>query len=174
MEGFLNPDKILDELDLKENMTVAEFGCGTGNFTLALAKKIKQGRIYSLDIQEEKLSALKNKALLENFNNVIAIHCDLEAENGSTLHKNSVNTVLIPNLLFQTEDKNAIIKESKRVLKQGGQLLIVDWLKSSFLSPKQGIIYPEEIKKIAREIEFDFKKEFSAGEHHFGLLFNKQ
>jgi len=174
MEGFLNPDQILNELDLKKNMIVAEFGCGAGIFALALAKRLKQGMVYGLDIQEEKISALKNKAVLENLKNVFAIHCNLEAENGSTLHRNSVNTVLIPNLLFQAENKNAIIEESKRVLKQGGQLLIVDWHKSSPLAPKQGIISPEEIKKTVGEIDFDFKKEFPAGDHHFALLFNKQ
>ena len=32
---------------------------------------------------------------------------------------------------------------------------------------------PLEIKKIAREAELIFKKEFSAGGHHFALLFSK-
>jgi len=34
--------------------------------------------------------------------------------------------VLIPNLLFQVENKCAIIKEGERILKPSGQLLIVD------------------------------------------------
>ena len=173
MEGFLEPEQILNELNLRRDMTVAEFGCGAGIFSLALAKRLKQGRVYSLDVQEEKLSALKNKALLEKFTNLITIHCNLEAENGSTLHKNSMEAVLIPNVLFQSEDKHAIIKESQRVLKKGGQLLIVDWQKLSSLAPKQLAIYPEEIKKIAEDTGLDFKKEFSAGRHHFALLFRK-
>lgn len=174
MEGFLNPEQILNELDLRDNMTAVEFGCGAGIFALALAKRLKQGRVYGLDVQEEKLSALKNKALLEKLKNVVTIHCDLEAKDGSTLHGDSVDIVLIPNVLFQAENKHAIIEEGKRVLKQGGQLLIIDWQKSSSLAPKQGTISPDEIKKIAQGIELAFKKEFSAGGHHFGLLFSKQ
>lgn len=173
MESFFRPEQILNELNLRRDMTVAEFGCGSGFFSLALAKRLKQGRVYALDVQEEKLSALKNKALMENLTNLFTIHCNLETENGSTLHKNSLEAVLIPNVLFQSEDKHAIIKESKRVLKKGGQLLIVDWQKSSSLAPKQLTVYPKEIKKIAEDAELDFKKEFSAGKHHFALLFRK-
>ncbi|MEK7541141.1 MAG: methyltransferase domain-containing protein [Patescibacteria group bacterium] len=173
MEGFLSPEEILNELDLKDNMTAVEFGCGAGAFALALAKQLKQGRVYGLDVQEEKISALKNKTLLEKLKNVFAIHCDLESEGGSTLHKNSADIVLIPNVLFQAENKYAIIKESERILKQGGQLLIIDWQKSSLLAPNQGTISSDEIKKITESAELVFKKEFSAGEHHFALLFNK-
>ena len=173
MEGFLSPEEILNNLETREDMTAVEFGCGSGIFTLALAKRLKQGRVYGLDIQEEKLSALKNKALLEKLKNVVTIHCDLETKDGSTLHGNSVDIVLIPNVLFQTEDKHAIIEEGKRVLKQGGQLLIIDWQKSSLLAPNQGTISSDEIKKITESAELVFKKEFSAGEHHFALLFNK-
>ena len=173
MEGFLNPEEILNNLDIREDMTAVEFGCGAGIFSLSLAKKIKQGRVYGLDIQEEKLSALKNKALLEKLKNIVTICCDLEKKDGSTLHSDSADIVLIPNILFQAENKNAIIEEGKRILKTGGQLMIIDWQKSSSLAPKQGTITPDEIKKIAEDAGLSFKREFSAGGHHFALLFSK-
>ena len=173
MEDFLSPEVILNNLEISENMTAVEFGCGAGIFVIALAKRIKQGRVYGLDVQEEKLSVLKSKALVEKLINIITIHCDLEAKDGSTLARDSADIVLIPNVLFQSENKYAIINEGKRILKQGGQLLIIDWQKSSLLAPKQGIVSPDEIKKIAREAELIFKKEFSAGGHHFALLFSK-
>lgn len=171
MEGFLSPEEILNNLEIREDMTACEFGCGSGIFVLALAKRLKQGRVYGLDVQEEKLSVLKNKVLIEKLKNVVTIHCDLETKGGSTLHRDSIDIVLIPNVLFQAENKHAIIKEGKRVLKQGGQLLIIDWQKSSSLAPKQGVVLPDEIKKIAQDIELTFKKEFSAGAYHYGLLF---
>ena len=173
MEGFLNPEKVLDEFYLKKDMTAAEFGCGSGMFAILLAKRLNQGRVYGLDVQEEKLSALKNRALAENLKNLITICCDLEEKNGSTLHKNFADIVLIPNVLFQSEDKYAIIKESKRILKQGGQLLVLDWQKASPLALRQLAISPEEIKKMAQDAELTLKKEFLAGQHHFALLFSK-
>ena len=76
MPEFLKVDEVLSNLDIKEDMLVAEFGCGSAVFTIALAKKLSKGKVYALDIQEEKLSALKGKMSHENINNFDIILCD--------------------------------------------------------------------------------------------------
>lgn len=173
MPDFLKLDEVLKELNIKEDMVAAEFGCGSAHFTIAIANRLKKGRVYALDIQEEKLSAVKGKLALEKINNVFLILCDLEANKGSTLPDNAVDIVLIPNVLFQAEDKYAIVNEAKRILKSGGQLLIIDWLKSIPSTPKTGVVSPDEIKKMADSLGLSFKKEFQAGDYHFALLFTK-
>ena len=184
MPDFLNVGNILQELDLKEDMIGAEFGCGSANFAIILAKKLKKGKVYALDIQEEKLSALNGKLAKEKIDNVYTILCDLEAKNGSTLVNNYLDLVLIPNVLFQAENKHAIIEEAKRILKPGGQILIIDWLpasaqgfgmakKSSSFSPKEGLANPLEVKKIAKDLGLILKKEFATGDYHYALIFIK-
>lgn len=173
MADFLNIDNILNELDLKEDMIGAEFGCGSAIFTIALSKKLKKGKVYALDIQEEKLSALKGKLSLQNINNVYTILCDLEAPKGSSLVNNMLDVVLIPNVLFQAENKYAIIEEAKRVLKPGGYILIIDWLKFNSFEHKQNLINPDEVKKIAETLGLKMKKELIAGDYHYALLFTK-
>lgn len=172
--SFINISEILHDLHIKPSMTAAEFGSGAASFALALAKKLHKGRMYALDIQQEKLSALKSKISLDKLNNVMTIHCDLEAENGSTLKNNSCNIVVIPNLLFQSENKHAILKEAYRILKRTGQCLVLDWLKESPIGPRShAIASPKEIKKISEDLGFSLKKEFAAGDYHYGLLFAK-
>ncbi len=173
MPGFLKIDEVLSYLNLKENMLAAEFGCGAAGFTLALARKLKKGRVYALDIQEEKLSALKGAMGKQNLSNVFTVLCDLEAPNGSTLDADSIDVVLIPNVLFQAENKHAIIEEAKRVLKSGAELLVIDWSKGGPLSSKEGMMHPDEVKKISDTLGFSFKKEFAAGDYHYALLFTK-
>jgi len=174
MPDFLKVNEVLSHLDLKEDMQVCEFGCGSAIFTIALSKKVSKGRVYALDIQEEKLSALKGKMVSEKINNVFTILCDLEAPRGSTLQDNSLDIVLIPNILFQAENKYAIIEEGNRILKSGGQLLVIDWLKGGPFSPKSGTIEPIEVKKMAHEMGLSLKEEFSAGDYHYELLFTKK
>lgn len=173
MADFLKVEDTLKELNLKEDMVAVEFGCGAAHFTIALANVLKKGRVYALDIQEEKLSALKGKLALEKINNVSIILADLEADKGSTLPDNGVDAVLIPNVLFQAEDKNAMMNEAKRILKPGGELLVIDWLKLTPAHPKGHIVTPEEVKKIADSLGLSFKKEFQTGDYHFALLFIK-
>ncbi len=173
MVGFLNPEEILDQLELKTDMVAAEFGCGSGGFTIPLAKRLDEGLVYGLDIQGAPLSALKSRSLLENIVNIRIIRCNLEKSRGSTLTDSSLDLVLIPNVLFQAENKNAIISEAKRVLKKEGKLVAIDWLPKATQGPTEGRISPEEVKEIAKGHNFKLKKEFEAGKYHFGLVFIK-
>lgn len=173
MESFLNPEEVLDQLDLKDNMVAAEFGCGSGGFAIPLAKRLEEGLVYAIDIQQAPLSALKGGALVENTTNIRIIHSDLEKPKGSTLSELSLDLVFIPNVLFQVENKIAIISEAERVLKNKGKLVVIDWLPKAAQGPEGGRISPEEVKKITEKIGFKLKKEFEAGKYHFGLIFEK-
>ncbi len=173
MKTFLNPEDFFKKLTLKEDMLACEFGCGSGIFAISLAKRLKKGKVYGLDIQEEKLSVLKSRAILENLLNIETIVCDLEKPKGSTLQNDFLDLVLIPNVLFQAEEKGAIIEEAKRILKPGGQLLILDWTKEAPFGPEEGRITVTQVKKIAEKLNLKLKKEFSAGAYHYGLVFTK-
>ena len=173
MSDFLNPNKVLQELDLREDMIAVEFGCGSGAFTIALAKNLPDGRVYALDIQADVLSVLQGRARAGRVPNIETILCDLEDEHGSTLPNDFVDLVLIPNILFQTEDKKSIIKEAKRILKKQGKLLIIDWKKEKGLGPKKGRISANEVKAIAQELGMKLEKQFEPGTYHYGLIFNR-
>lgn len=173
MESFLNPEDVLDKLELKANMVAAEFGCGSGGFSIPLAKRLEEGLVYGLDIQVAPLSALKSRTLLENIVNIRIIRCDLEKPRGSTLADSSLDLVLIPNVLFEIKNKNAIISEAKRVLKNKGKLVIIDWASGASQGPAEGRVSAAEVEKIAKEVGFKMEKEFKAGKYHYGLVFEK-
>ncbi len=174
MLGFINPEDVLKEVNLQENMQAAEFGCGAGKFSFALAKKLKEGRVYALDIQKEPLSVLSTKAKQEGIYNIEPLCCDLEREKGSTLPDNYLDLVLIPNLLFQADDKNAIILEAKRLLKDKGRILIVDWKEESSFGPeKDKRVSVKDVKKIIENTGLKIEKEFSAGAFHWGLVLSR-
>jgi len=171
---MLNPEKILQELDLKENMMVAEFGCGTGHFALLLANKLKQGTVYAIDVQSGPLSAIKSKAEAKGLYNLKTIQADLERVEGSTLGDELLDLVLIPNVLFQAEAPEKIIKEAKRVVKKGERILILDWgAKADFGPKKEQRISKETVKEMAEEMGLVFEKELDAAPFHWGIVFKK-
>ena len=173
MTGFLNPDEVLKQIKFREDMTVADFGCGSGGWVLPLAKKCEDGKIYAIDILEEPLSALKARAKLEQVSNIETIQTDIRDKNGSTLLEFSCDLVLMTNLLFECEDKKIVLEEGKRVLKPGGRILVVDWKKDNPLTPQIEKVSFEQIKEIAKELNLKLVKEFDAGAYHYGLLFEK-
>ena len=171
MEGFLNPNEVLKQLRLRKDMIAADFGSGSGGWAIPLAKKLEEGKVYAIDILEEPLSALRAKAKLEKIFNIETIKSNVEK--GSKLFNESCDLVLMTNLLFQCEDKKKVIEEGKRVLKPGGKILVVNWQPDSTMGPEKGRVSPEEVKKIAEEIDLKLEKEFEAGSYHYGLLFSK-
>jgi ubiquinone/menaquinone biosynthesis C-methylase UbiE len=173
MEEFLNPEKVLEELDLRPDMVAAEFGCGAGGFAIPLARKLENGLVYAIDILDAPLSFLKSRANMEHIVNIKTVKSDLERPKGSLISPMSLDLVLIPNILFQAKEKGAIIEEANRVLKEKGILMIVDWLPEARRGPVNNRVSPEEIKKISQEKGFVFQKEFTAGSYHYGIIFGK-
>lgn len=170
---FLNPDEVLNQLKLRDNMTAVDFGCGSGGWVIPLAKRLSNGRVIAIDILEESLSALGSKVQLEKIFNIRTIRADIESEDDLKLSDESCNLVLMTNLLFEVEDKKRVLEKAKRVLKSKGKILVVDWKMESSLGPEEGRVSADDVKNLAEEIGLKLKKEFSAGNYHYGLVFEK-
>jgi len=169
--NFLRPEDVLKQLDLKEDMVAADFGSGSGGWAIPLAKTLKEGKVYAIDILEESLSALKSRADFNKISNIENILSDLEAKEGSKIKDNFLDLVLVTNLLFQADNKKEILLEAKRVLKNTGKILVIDWQKASSLGPKEGRVSAEEVKEVAENIGLKLEKEVDAGKYHYGLIF---
>ncbi|MDP2663923.1 MAG: class I SAM-dependent methyltransferase [bacterium] len=172
MNGFLNPNEILKKLKLKDDMTAADFGSGSGGWVIPLAKILEEGKVYAIDILEEPLSALRARASLEKLSNVEIVQADIE-KGAKLLFDESCNLVLMTNILFQIDNKKAVLEEGKRVLKPGGRILVIDWAKDNPLTKEIEKVSFEEIEKAARELKLKVEKEFEAGLYHKGLILVK-
>lgn len=170
MQGFLNPEEVLKQLKLKSSMTAADFGSGSGGWVIPLAKKLDGGKVYAIDILEEPLSALRAKTKLEKIFNVETISADIEK--GVDIFKDSCDLVLMTNLLFQCEDKKKVLEEAKRILKNNGQILVVDWREGAVLGPKDKVDLAE-LKETCLQLNLRIEKQFDASPYHFGLILTK-
>ena len=168
---FLNPNKVIEELDLQEEMVVADFGCGSGGWVIPLAKKIEKAKIYAIDILEEPLSVLKAQIQNQKLFNIEVIRANVESKRNLSIEDKSCDLILMTNLLFQCEDKKLVLEQGKRILKLNGEILIVDWKHGVGFGPEQGKISADEVKKIVQEIGLKMKKEINAGKYHYALVF---
>lgn len=170
---FIDPQAIVDQLDLKKEMIVADFGSGAGYFTLPIAKKLEgSGTVYALDVISQKLESVASQAKAQGLNNVITRRVNLENKNGSGLEAESVDCVVIKDMLFQNKDKNQIVAEARRILKNGGKVLVVEWDSKNFsIGPAKNLrIYKESILDMAGKNKLRLAKEINAGNFHYGLI----
>ena len=170
-QSFLNPINILNQLSLREEMIACDLGCGSGGWVIPLAKSLSKGKIYAVDILREPLSLLEEKLRQDRLFNVSIMLAD--AEKGVKIVEDSVDLVLLTNILFQAKDSNKILEEARRILRTGGKALVVDWKPESLVGPKEGRVSKEEIIKSAMKIGFDPEKEIEAGKYHWGLILVK-
>lgn len=180
--GFINPEKILLQVGLKEGITLADFGCGHGYFTVPAGKIIgKEGKVYAVDILGESLEAVDSRARLEGIVNILTKRGNLEILGGSGIKDGIVDVVLLHNVLFQSQKKLDILKEAGRILKTGGTLVLIDWLpvleatgESAAFGPQGGWrISVQDAKDLAKEEGFIFDRSMDAGEYHYGLIFTR-
>jgi len=174
--NFSNPKSNVHKLGFKEGMAVADFGAGSGAYTLALASMVgSTGTVYAVDVQRDLLTRIQNEAQRRGFENVQPVWGDIESQDSVSIRDGLLDGVLLSNTLFQLDDKITAIKEAWRVLKPGGVLAIIDWSESfGGLGPQQdAVVSRNEAKLTCIDNQFMFKQEFPAGEHHYGLLFIK-
>jgi len=174
-KGFLNIEKIVDQLGIKLDMAIADFGAGHGFFSVAFAKKVgSSGQVFAVDILPQALEAIRSKAKLEGLFNIKIVRGDVEKPNGSTLKDASCDLVFIANVFFQVPDKFGLIDEAYRVLKKDGELAVIEWKPYIALGPqKERRLSEEELKKLVMSKAFSEPKPIDAGSHHYGFIFKK-
>jgi demethylmenaquinone methyltransferase/2-methoxy-6-polyprenyl-1,4-benzoquinol methylase len=120
---------------LKEAKSVLDVGCGTGNLSLEIVKRLPSGgRVIGVDAGEKMVTLAKNK--LHNAQSPIQF---LRVSAGSISFKDEVfdcvfNVFLLHHLPMEL--KIAAFNEMYRVLKKGGELVTVDVDKPSTLLGK--------------------------------------
>ncbi len=161
---------MLLNLNIRPSATAADFGCGSGGWTIPLAEILDKGRVFAVDIQEEALSALSSETKISGVSNIKTILADAE-EGVREIKDNSCDFVLMTDLLFQVDKPEKVFAEAKRVLLPGGRLFAVEWNPASPIGPQEGKLSPEKVEELAKSEGLEKLKEVSAGDYHFALLF---
>lgn len=170
---FSDPLKNFKAFDIRETDVVADLGAGTGFYSILAAKVADKGKVYAVEIAADFLQTIRNKAKALKLDNIEFIRGDVERPGGTKLHDGVLDKVIASNVLFQVADKAAFADEIKRILKSGGQVLLIDWSADSPIPYKAGILREEKARKMFEERGFIFERGIDAGEHHYGMILVK-
>lgn len=122
---WLPPAEVIAALCLRAGDTIADVGAGTGYFSLPLAQAAgPEGKVYAVDAQEEMLLLLRQKLDQAACINVEPIRAEADQ---TGLPATSCALFFLANLWHEIEDRAAVLKEARRVLKMGGRIAILDW-----------------------------------------------
>lgn len=123
----LPQDKVIKIIDIKKGQKIADIGCGIGYFTIPIAKFIgEDGLVYAIDINEEMLNETKRRVSEEKLKNVRIVH---SRENDFFIEDNSVDLIFTATVFHELNDSNRFLDECKRILKDNGKLVVLEWNK---------------------------------------------
>jgi len=112
----------LRSVGLKEGMTVLDFGCGKGDYTMAAAKSVgKEGKVYALDVDQAALEEVKTRLKREGLQNITTICTD---EEKISLANESIDVILMYDVIHLVKRKEDFIKKLHKMLRLNGLLSI--------------------------------------------------
>lgn len=174
-DSFLKPEDAIESWDIRPGDKIADFGCGSGFFAIPMAQRVgTHGTIYAIDVRQEALDATRTKMKLFRLVNIDLIRANLELPHSTGLKDECVDKAVITNILFQVDDKSAVLREAFRIVRPDGSLLIIEWNADSSGGPiLPAKIGRKEVEKICADAGFSVYKDFYAGSHHYGIIFKK-
>jgi ubiquinone/menaquinone biosynthesis C-methylase UbiE len=122
-DWFDPPVKILLNAGVAPEMTVLDFGCGPGGFSLAAAHLVGSGgRVYAVDIHPLALRRIEKAVDRLGLVNLHAVQGDHLRD----LKAGSIDLVLFYDILHDLPDPGGILRKMHRLLKSSGNASVKD------------------------------------------------
>lgn len=124
-EAEENTSLMVDSLKLKPGEVVADIGAGTGYISRKLSKKVGEtGIVYAVEIQQEMLDILTNKAVQAGVHNIKPI---LGTTKDTKLPPSSVDTILLVDVYHEFDFPFEMAQAMCHALKPGGRIVFVEY-----------------------------------------------
>jgi ubiquinone/menaquinone biosynthesis C-methylase UbiE len=145
-----HPAEVIDALELRNGMVVADLGAGSGYFTFRIAPKVgKKGKVLAVEIQDEMIETLHRRMTAEKTANVEVVK---GAENDPHLPARSVDLVLMVDVYHELAYPFEVMTAIGKALKPGGRVVFVEYRKED---PKVRIkeLHKMSVEQLEKEMQ---------------------
>ena len=122
-DGWQLPDRVIQELKLSPDMIVADIGAGEGYFSLKLARAVPRGKVFAVEVTDEKVAALKKGC---GCGTPPKNHFIVEGNFKDPLLPEKVDLIFLVNTYHHIENRTAYFANVKKYLKPGGRIATID------------------------------------------------
>ena len=130
-DAWQKPDTVLDALELTPKSLVADVGAGTGYFSVRLARRVPEGKVFAVDVEADMVRYLVERARREGLPGLVAI----QAEPNDPKIPEPVDVVLVVDTLHHIDARDAYFVKLRSSLRPGGRVAIVDFTKDATMGP---------------------------------------
>jgi ubiquinone/menaquinone biosynthesis C-methylase UbiE len=175
--SLIDANLILDKAQVVEKTKVADLGCGSsGHFVFPSSGRVgRKGIVYAVDILRTTLETVNKRARIENLANIKTVWSNLEIFGATKIEAGSLDVAMLINTLYQSHKRLEMIRESVRLLKKNGRLLVVEWknIAAPFGPPPSERVQKGFVDNAAKKFGLRADEEFEAGQYHYGAIYVK-
>jgi arsenite methyltransferase len=120
------PRQVIEALNLKPGLTVADLGSGSGYFTRRFIEAVTEtGKVYAVDVEPEMLKYAEES--------VVHMHRSYTAEfilarpDSPKLPYESIDLLFVCNTYHHLDERTKYFSDAKSSLKPGGRVAIIDF-----------------------------------------------
>lgn len=153
------PDRLISKLCLRASDVVVDFGCGSGFYTIPIAKIA--ARTIAVDISLRMLERTDSKARKNGVTVVLLATDGTEIKLGDE----SADLIFLNHVFHEVLDRRRVLSEFLRILKRSGRLAIVERTRGGLFSGKLGppIIDPREVTEELERAGFSLAQTIAYG-----------
>jgi ubiquinone/menaquinone biosynthesis C-methylase UbiE len=126
VDFFFHPyiDKRIKNFGIREGMTVVDYGCGPGRYTIRFSRIVgEMGKVYAVNIHELAVEAVERKIARDGLGDVKPV---LVSGYDSGLPDHCADVVCAIDMFFVIKKPSEFLGELKRIARSDGMLVIDD------------------------------------------------
>jgi cyclopropane fatty-acyl-phospholipid synthase-like methyltransferase len=167
-DHWQKPQEVIDVLALKPDAVVADIGAGTGYFSVRLARALKSGKVYAIDLEPDMVKHLAARAKRDQLANMLAV----QAAGDDARLPERVDLALLVDTYHHIDDRRRYFARLKDSLKAGGRVAIIDFtLDSDIGPPPRARVSPERVKSELAGAGYRLTEEHTFLENQYFLVF---
>ena len=139
-------DQQADALRLQGTDKVADIGAGTGYFSVRIAKRVLEGKVFAVDIEPDMLRYLGERAHREHLSVLVPVRATADSSNIPEL----VDVVLVVDTYHHIDNRVSYFAKLRDSLVPNGRVAIIDFKLDAPEGPPPEFRLPPE--KIATEL----------------------
>jgi ubiquinone/menaquinone biosynthesis C-methylase UbiE len=170
-DAWQKPEEILDALHLDRGAKVADLGAGTGYFSVRIAKRIPDGKLFAADVEPDMVKYLGERAKREHLTNLTPVQSSADASN----LPEPVDVILVVDTYHHIGYRSQYFAKLKGSLRPMGRLAIVDFKADSPDGPPvEHRIPPEKVEQELNAAGYSLVETHKFLPRQYFLVFQKR
>ncbi len=118
------PDAVVENMTLAPDHVVADIGAGSGYFSFRIARKVPDGKVLAVDIQQEMLDIIEARKAAENITNVEGVLGEID---DPRLPPNSIDAAIMVDAYHEFSHPFEMIDGIYEALRPGGRIFLLEY-----------------------------------------------